>query len=93
MDYQNMGHHVSIEGREKITITQVTDVDAFDEAALWANLKDGAIEVTGQGLHIEKLDLEQGTLMVSGRISSLTYTDKVKKVKHGFLSGLGKERK
>lgn len=93
MEYQNMGHHVSIEGREKITVTQVTDVDAFDEAALWANLKEGAIEVTGQGLHIEKLDLEQGILVVSGQITSLTYTDKLNKAKHRLLAGLRQKQK
>ena len=87
MEYQNMGHHVSIEGRERVTITQVADVDAFDEAALWANLKEGAIEVTGQGLNMEKLDLEQGLLVVTGQIMSLTYTDKLKKGKHGLLAG------
>ena len=36
-------HYISLENREKITISQVVDVDAFDEDTLWANLKDGGI--------------------------------------------------
>ena len=53
-------HYISLENREKITISQVLDVDAFDEDTLWANLKDGAI----------------GLLIVTGKICSFAYTDK-----------------
>ena len=72
-------HYISIENREKIIVSQVADVDAFDEETLWANLKDGAIEITGQKLNIEKLDLNEGMLVVSGKICSLVYIDR----KHG----------
>ena len=74
-------HHVGIDNRERVTITQVADVDAFDEAVLWANLKEGSIEITGQHLNMEKLDLEEGLLVVTGQICSLTYTDKKGKTK------------
>ena len=69
-------HYISLENREKITISQVLDVDAFDEDNLWANLKDGAIELTGDNLNIEKLDLQEGLLIVTGKICSFAYTDK-----------------
>lgn len=78
-------HHVGIENREKITITQVTDVEAFDEETLWANLKDGAMELTGNKLSIERLDLKEGILVVSGSISGLTYTDRKIKEKKSFF--------
>ena len=69
-------HYISLENREKITISQVVDVDAFDEDTLWANLKDGGIELKGENLNIEKLDLQEGMLVVTGTICSLTYTEK-----------------
>ncbi|MCI7147621.1 MAG: YabP/YqfC family sporulation protein [Candidatus Fimisoma sp.] len=78
-------HYITLENREKITISQVLDVDAFDEDNLWANLKDGGIELTGEKLNIEKLDLEEGMLVVSGKISSLSYTDKKTKETGGLL--------
>ena len=84
-------HRVEIQNREKITITQVTDVDAFDENALWANLKEGGIELTGQSLNIERLDLEAGLLGVSGHLDSLTYTGKKSREKKGFLERLGRK--
>lgn len=74
-------HYISLENREKITISQVLDVDAFDEDNLWANLKDGAIELTGEKLNIQRLDLQEGILVVTGKIASLSYTDKKVKEK------------
>lgn len=82
-------HHIGIENRERITITRVLDVDAFDEDALWANLVEGGIEITGEKLNIEKLDLQEGLLIVTGRINSLAYTDKKLKEKRRFFGRLG----
>lgn len=79
-------HRIIIENRERITITQVADVDAFDEEAVWANLKEGGIEITGQKLNMERLDLEEGLLVVSGQIFSLSYTDKKAREKHSLIS-------
>ena len=81
-------HRIIIENRERITITQVADVDAFDEEAVWANLKEGGIEITGQKLNMERLDLEEGLLIVSGQIFSLSYTDKKGREKRSLLSRL-----
>lgn len=78
-------HHIGIDNRERVTITQVADVDAFDEETLWANLKEGGIEITGEKLNIEKLDLQEGILIVTGQICSLTYTDKKAKEKKNPL--------
>lgn len=78
-------HYITIENREKIIISQVADVDAFDEQTLWANLKDGALEITGEKLNIEKLDLNEGMLVVTGRICALVYTDRKHKERGGLM--------
>ena len=78
-------HHITIDNRQRMTITMVSDVDAFDEETLWANLKEGGLEITGQKLNIEKLDLEQGLLVITGEICSLCYTyRKIKEKKKLF---------
>lgn len=84
-------HYISIENRSRVTITQVEDVDAFDEQTLWANLKEGGIEIRGEKLNIERLDLQLGELVVSGKICMLAYNDKGVK-RHGFL-GFGRKEK
>ncbi len=74
-------HFLTVENREKMTISQVVDVDAFDENNIWANINSGAIEISGEKLNIEKLDLEDGNLVVTGKIQSFCYVDK--KIKEG----------
>ena len=78
-------HYITIENREKLVLSQVADVDAFDEETLWANLKEGGIEITGEKLNIEKLDLQEGMLVVTGRINSIAYTDRTLKEKGRFF--------
>ncbi|MBR5230000.1 MAG: sporulation protein YabP [Firmicutes bacterium] len=87
-------HNITIENREKIIISRVRDVDAFDEDTLWANLEEGGIEITGEKLNIQKLDLNEGMLVITGKIYSLTYTDKNSHVKQGIFKRLvGKHSK
>lgn len=78
-------HYIKVENREKMTISHVLDVDAFDEDNLWANLEDGSIEITGEKLNIEKLDLQEGMLVITGKICSFGYTDKKIKQKRSLL--------
>ena len=77
-------HILTVENRNKLTINRVIDVDAFDENNLWANIQDGAIEIIGENLNIEKLDLDEGLLMVTGKIYSFGYVDKKIKEKRLF---------
>ena len=69
-------HFIKVENRERLIINEVVDVDAFDENNLWANIKEGAIEISGEKLVVEKLDLEEGVLVVRGKINSFSYADK-----------------
>lgn len=81
-------HYITIENRERITVSKVSDVDAFDEEMLWANLTEGGLEITGEKLNIQKLDLEEGMLVVTGKINSVNYTDKGHIGKKGLLKKL-----
>ena len=69
-------HFLKVENRERLIINEVIDVDAFDENNLWANIKEGAIEVGGEKLVVEKIDLEEGILIVRGKINGFSYVDK-----------------
>ena len=81
-------HFITIENRETITLSRVSDVDAFDEETLWANLEEGGIEISGEKLNIEKLDLQDGMLIVTGRISAVMYTDRKAREKGRLLRKL-----
>jgi len=68
-------HKVVIDSRGKIIITAVEDVDSFNEMEIILLTNHGMITVTGEELHINKLSLEDGTLVVEGRIQSVDYAD------------------
>ena len=77
-------HFLTVENRKYLTINEVMDVDAFDENTLWANIEDGSIEICGENLNIEKLDLNEKMLIVTGKIDSFNYIDKKSREKRLF---------
>ena len=69
------GHRLTLEGRERLTITGVTDVDRFDEAAVILQTTVGSLIVRGDGLHMQTLSLEGGEVSIDGQVDSLSYED------------------
>ena len=72
-------HGLTLEGRGKLSVTGVTDVDSFNEEMVALATEDGALTVLGQGLKIGTLNLENGKLLVEGRIDALSYGDRKEK--------------
>ena len=77
-DYSAMpaqGHRLELQGRERLTVTGVEDVERFDENGIVMSTSAGVLVVTGEDLHIGKLSLDGGELHVDGRIDSVSYED------------------
>ena len=70
-----MYHRLTMEGREKLTVAGVEDVERFDENCIVMSTCAGTLVVTGEGLHIGKLSLDGGELQVDGRVEALTYEE------------------
>lgn len=68
-------HNVTMESREHISITGVLDVLSFDEESIVADTDMGILTMKGMNLHVNKLNLEEGQLVVDGEIDSLEYSD------------------
>lgn len=81
-------HHVVIEERKSLTVSGVEDVERFDETTIVLSTSKGAMVVTGENLHIEKLSLDGGDLKVEGDIDSVSYEDDGVGSRGGFLSRL-----
>ena len=62
---------VTLENRERMTITDIREIDSFDEQEIRASLNQGAMVVRGEKLHIQVLDLNEGKAVISGRVDSL----------------------
>lgn len=72
-----LGHNLRLEGRNKLSLTGVTDVESFDETAAVLETALGTLVVRGSCLHVEQLNLEAGELKLSGEVDSLGYEQRV----------------
>lgn len=72
---RSRSHSILVEGRNKVTITGVADVDSFDESIVLLATDMGLLTLHGEDLHINKLNLEEGHLIVEGQIEALEYSD------------------
>ncbi len=70
-------HNIILEGREKLSISGVLDVQSFDDEQVLLETVRGMVLVRGQGLHVERLQLEAGELIVEGEIGLIEYDDSV----------------
>ena len=89
-DRNSGGHSVKIEDRENICLTGVTDVLSFDEDGITADTDMGVLAIKGEGLHVTRLDLEQGILNIDGSVSALEYSNGYGKNKGSMLSRIFK---
>lgn len=66
-------HTLQIDRRRHTVITGVTDVCSFHETEVVLKLENCMMILTGQELHVAKLLLEEGKLLVDGHVDSITY--------------------
>ncbi len=64
---------LTLERREKAVLTGVTDVERVDENEVVLHTHGGRLTLTGTGLHVSSLQLEEGRLLVDGVIDSASY--------------------
>ena len=72
-------HSLSLDGRQKATITGVEEVDSFNEQMVVLATTAGTLTLLGQQLHVSHLNLEDGQLLVEGEIAALEYDDRRQK--------------
>jgi sporulation protein YabP len=75
---------LTLDRREKVVLTGVTDVERFDENEVVLHTHGGRLVLTGKGLHVSSLQLEEGRLLVDGAIDGVQY-DGGRPAKRGFL--------
>lgn len=70
-----------LDSRRKLKINGVSDVDGFSDTTVAADTCMGRLIVKGERLKINKLNIDDGELVLEGRINSLKYTKKKEKGK------------
>lgn len=66
-------HILTLDNRSLLSLTGVEDVVGFDEQSINIRLSDCTLVIKGTSLHISKLSLDSGDVVIDGRISSLQY--------------------
>lgn len=74
-DFRGGSHRLVLDSRQKLTVSGVEEVERFDEASIIMSTTEGTLVITGSGLHIEKLSLDGGDLMVEGQVDGLSYEE------------------
>lgn len=71
----DMPHSLSLDERQRLTVSGVQEVVEFNEDAVSVRTVKGLLLVRGSGLRVDKLEKDAGELRLSGTVSELVYED------------------
>ncbi|NLL31423.1 MAG: sporulation protein YabP [Clostridiales bacterium] len=81
--------NIHLENRKKLTLTGAEEVISFDDEKILLNTKLGFLTIKGSELKMNKLDVQNGDLIIIGNIASIVYSNKeVKKEKENIIARL-----
>lgn len=66
-------HTMMLDNRQKLVLTGAEDVNGFNEETVSVQTSSGLLIVKGEGLHIDKLNLETGDVTIDGKINAMQY--------------------
>ncbi len=82
-------HSFTLENRETMMISDVKDVESFEEDKVVIETTMGMVTVLGSDFRMHKLDVEYGELQIEGWIDEIKYSDSGRKQSQGgFFSRL-----
>ena len=67
-------HHLDLMNRGTGSVTGIQDVVAFDENQIVLDTDMGLLTVKGKGLHVSRLTLEKGEVVIEGTVDRLVYS-------------------
>ncbi|AQR92855.1 MULTISPECIES: sporulation protein YabP [Clostridium] len=68
-----------LENRKKLTLSGVIEVISFDELKIDLTTSLGNLTIKGEDLKMNKLDVQNGDVIIAGNIGSVVYNGKVSK--------------
>lgn len=86
---EEKNHSISMKNRNGLTITEVDDVESFDEEKIIVHTSMGVLTVIGTDFRIHKLNVDDGNLVIDGIIDEIKYSDAPEHSgRGGFFSGI-----
>ena len=74
-DGLKLPHKLTLNQRESLNLTGVTEVVSFDDGAVILKTHLGTLHVLGENLVLKTLSVEGGQVSVSGHICSMVYEE------------------
>ncbi|MBQ2661699.1 MAG: sporulation protein YabP [Clostridia bacterium] len=68
-------HAIRIDNRELMSVTGVKDVESFNEQEIRLVTEAGILHIEGMELHMTKLNLDDGQVIVEGEIIAMEYDE------------------
>lgn len=74
-------HSLLLVNCSKMELTGINNVNTFDEEEIILETARGFLFITGQELHVTMLNLEEGKVVLEGKVTSMEYKDQGSDVK------------
>lgn len=87
---ENIIHNIIMEGRKKLSVSGVTDVESFSDRAVLLYTKMGELTVRGRNIRVSEISVDSGDMQVEGEIDSLVYGSKSRCASLGLIGKLFK---
>ncbi len=81
-------HSLILSERKKLSLTGISEVESFHDNGVELQTDLGFLQITGTDLHVEKLDLERGEVVISGEVVSLYYPEEQRDRPKGIIRRL-----
>jgi len=82
---------LTLENRKKLSLSGVIEVVSLTDEQIMLNTNLGSLTIKGEGLKMNKLDVQSGDMLITGLINSCIYVSKeFKKDKESIFSKLFK---
>jgi len=73
---RSRSHNVILENREKLSISGVEHVNNFNSELIILETVTGVMTIKGYDLDVNKLNLEDGNVIIQGTVYSMVYSEK-----------------
>ncbi|MBQ3230009.1 MAG: sporulation protein YabP [Clostridia bacterium] len=80
-------HTIALESRALLNVTAVEEVVSFDEGLVSLSLGETVLNISGEGLSVKNLSLENGEITVIGKIDAVVYFEDTPRKKRFGLFG------
>lgn len=72
---ERSNHKLTMLDRKQLELKGVQHVGTFDESEINLDTNMGYLSLKGEGLHITRLNLEEGDLTIEGYITAIEYIE------------------